>query len=284
MTRMYGVNEHFFYQESKTMWYVLGISFAKVMLSKNSNIISWQSASKPLLEIVNSSLESDYPIYSRKYKHIREGEDDFTMQRLSMGNPILYESMSDWGLSVPKKERIFPKDVEEQYLDHFIRGIFDAQVSCVNYIQKRDRSTLQTQALNIGSFGIHFIQDLYETLVQYANIKSGKSISKPPLIIRGSNVRKVKELLYRDWEFIEESGLYLPSKKERFEIKYDIENHPKEPNRNAAEKHNRAIDLLREGKLVGEVAEILRFSSLISFSSSFAKVVGRRPSKFIPKQ
>lgn len=284
--RSYGVNDNFFDQESKAMWYILGITFAKGILVNHPKKIEWQTTSKPLLEIVNSSLGSEYPIHSRDYTHVREGEDDFTMYKLLISSPRLYEALSVSGLDVPKKERRFPSDIEEQYLDHFVRGVFDAQVSCTNSLQrygKNDEYARHDQRLITGRFGIPFLQDLYETLVQYAHVRSGKLISKPPLSLSGSDVRKVYEFLYRDWAFIEANGLYLPSKKERFEVKYNIKNPPKEPrepNKDEAEKHNRAIDLLREGKSVSEVAKLLGFVSIMSFSNSFKGFVGKCPSEF----
>lgn len=122
--------------------------------------------------------------------------------------------------------------------------------------------------------------------MQCTNVKDVKSISKSPFYLYGSDVRKVYQFLYNDWEFIEKKGIYLPSKKEKFEVKYNIKNPPKEPrepNRDAAERHNRAIDLLREGKSVSEVSKILGFSSITSFSNSFKKFVGKCPSDFKPK-
>jgi len=226
-------NDYFFNQESKAMMYVLGISFAKYTsgnANRNNNI--WQSTSKPLLEIVKSCLDSEKKIYSRNYKNIREGGNDFTMYRLQISNFRIVRALHERGLGVPKKERTFPKDIKEQYLDHFVRGIFDAQVSCYNGIQiygKNNEYASQFQDVTIGQFGISFLQDLCKTLVEYAQIKNRKTISKPPLLFKCQNVTRISKFLYRDWEFLKQNGLYLPSKKEKFDVHYDIKNPPIPP-------------------------------------------------------
>ncbi|MAE43276.1 hypothetical protein CMO93_05875 [Candidatus Woesearchaeota archaeon] len=52
--------------------------------------------------------------------------------------------------------------------------------------------------------------------------------------------------------------------------------------RGLAKKYNGAIDLLRGGISVGDVAEQLGYSSLPSFSTSFKEVVGKNPSEYLP--
>jgi len=281
MTRIYEVNEHFFDQESRVMWYILGISFAKCRRVKEGEI-RWQSSSKPLLEIVRSSIDSECSVKSRDYA--REGEDDFVTYRLCISSSNMRRALIDRDLDVPKKERIFPKDIEEQYLDHFVRGIFDAQVTCQNTLQLKKYGDIEYayhyQRLIIGQFNTEFLQDLYDALVEHAHIKGGKSVSEPPLgLFRRSDVSAICSFLYRD-----ENGLYLASKKELFEVKYDIENHPKEPYRDGADRHNFAMDLLSGGMSIVDVAGELGFRSPVSFSNGFKLVVGKSPSEIKPKQ
>jgi hypothetical protein len=277
----YGVNHDFFAQESKAGWYILGIAFAKASLQNGRNYIVWKSTSKPLLKKINSILDSNHPISKRDNIHIRKGGPNFIDYRLGISSLKLSKSLRDRGFDVPKEERSFPENVEEQYLDHFVRGIFDAQVTCRNSLHnygEDNKYARQSQTLTVGQFGTPFIKDFYQMLVQYAGVKGGKSNAEPPLMLYGPDLRKVYEFLYLDWEFIERSGLYLPSKKRAFEVELKVQKPP-----HNFERHNRAIDLLKAGKSVSEVSEILEFSTPDSFSQNFRRVIGKPPSAFKPK-
>ncbi|MCH8004123.1 MAG: hypothetical protein IH934_05845 [Nanoarchaeota archaeon] len=213
------VNEHFFDEDSKAMWYVFGVSFSQYSSSleqRTSSRSRWQSTDKKLIEIVKSSLDSENTITPKRYKHIRTGEDFFTYW-LVLNNQKIYDDIRRRGLDVPKSERTFPESIEEQYLDHFVRGFFDAHVSCYNSTyqstSKYNPRELNRQWLEIH-FNVPFLRGLYEVLVEHAHIKSGREFSKSPLLIMDKDTRGVYDFLYRDWDFIQENGLYLPSKKQ----------------------------------------------------------------------
>ena len=61
------INEHFFDEESKEMWYILGVSYSRYSISRKDNRTSWTSSSHKLLEIVQTHLEAtEYKIGKRE--------------------------------------------------------------------------------------------------------------------------------------------------------------------------------------------------------------------------
>jgi len=215
------VNEHFFDQESKVMLYILGISIAKysarLMQSQPQN--RWLSTSEPLIQIVKSSLDSEHAISHAKYKNIRTGED-YMAYWLGITSQKIYDSLSRRGLDVPKSERAFSTDIDDQHLDHFVRGFLDSIVSCHNYtVQSRSKNKLREfphQSLKIY-FNVPFLKGLYDALVSHTSINEGREVTESPLSFSTADTRAIYDFIYRDWDFIQENGLYLPSKKELFD-------------------------------------------------------------------
>jgi len=192
------INEHFFDRESKEMWYVLGVSYSRYIISRKDNRNSWTSSSHELLEIIQTQLEAEHKI----------GKQDGRKERLfQVRSQYLQYKLKERGLGVPKKEREFPKDCNEKYLDHFIRGFFDAHVSL-----NEDRGN---RIISQIYFNITFLKELHNHFVKCASVDRD-SPEKSPLRYGNENTMKIYCYLYRDWDFIQENGLYLPSKKEGF--------------------------------------------------------------------
>ena len=193
------INEHFFDEESKEMWYILGVSYSRYIISRKDNRNSWTSSSHELLEIVQTHLGAT--------EH-KIGKQDGRREKLfQVRSEYLQSKLKKRGLGVPRKEREFPKDCDEKYLDHFIRGFFDAQVSV-----KEDRGNRTVSQIY---FNIAFLIELHNHFVRNASV-ARDSPEKSPLRYGHENTMKIHGYLYRDWNFIQEKGLYLPSKKERF--------------------------------------------------------------------
>lgn len=284
------VNERFFDSEGKApdelkaMWYISGISFSQYHVEfqrDGSHRNKWQSTSKDLIGIVKSALESEHAIYPIKNRHIRTGEE-FLTYYLSIGRQRIYDDLSKRGLDVPKEERAFP-EVEEQYLDHFVRGFFDAHVSCRNITvqseSKYNPHPLHYQLLWVRS-NAPFLKSLYDVLVENANVKGGREITKSPLYFGTADTRTIYDFIYRDWEFIQENGLYLPSKKELFDkvsanelIRTPYSSNP--IHIAAKNRIDRAKELLLEGMSGVKVAEELNYSTPSALFRAFKKATGQ---------
>lgn len=194
------------------MWYVLGISYANYFQCLDRGLYPqnvWQSSSRTLIEIVKSCLGSEHKINVQTYKNIRARGKDFDINILTISNQRIYDSLAERELDVPKQEREFPEKIKDRYLDHFIRGFFDAHVSCAE----------RQGILRLGIFyNIKFLQRLYSALVGHANVGGGRHITNPPLRLHGQYVSATHDFMYRDWKYIQQRGLYIPSKKARFKI------------------------------------------------------------------
>ena len=293
------VNERFFDSERKApdelkaMWYILGISFSQysAQLRQDSLPLNrWQSTSEGLIGIVKSALESEHAISPATNRHIRTGEE-FLTYYLSIGNQKIHDDLIKRGLGVSKEERAFP-EVEPQYLDHFVRGFFDAQVLCSNQIVKKNNGygtyMRHIQTLDVY-FNVPFLKGLYAALVEHAHVKDGKKVKNSPLIFGGSDVKKIYGFIYRDWDFIQEKGLYLPQKKALFEVKYNIEKPPNHPIAMRAKRIEAAKKLLRlrlSGRKVSgtKVAVLLGFSTPSHFYASFKAVTGQTLGQFLREE
>lgn len=195
-----GINERFFDKESKEMWYALGVSFSKYSASRTDDRNSWSVNSYRLLEIVQSCLEAEQKIGTPD----KNGNALFQVR-----NKHLQDNLRERGLGVPKSEREFPKDCGEQYLDHFVRGFFDSNVT----VSTKSTGSLYTR---VSYPSVQFLQELYIGLAKHAGVKPGRKINISVFDLNGTDVIAVHNFIYRDWDFIKEHGLYLPAKKEKF--------------------------------------------------------------------
>jgi len=275
--------------ELKAMWYILGVSFAQYssqLRYYGQPMNRWQSTSKPLIEIVKSALDSEHSIVKVKNRHIR-GEEDFLTYWLDIQNQRIYDALSERGLNVPKSERAFP-EVEERYLYHFVRGFFDAHVSChtiTTQSSKYNPHDVYLQELKVW-FNAEFLRGLYNALVKYVGVADGSKIIKSPLRFGTRDTRKIYHLIYRDQDFVQESGLYLPVKKELFDEVSDNDllrgpDHSHIPDKvNVQMRIARAKELLPNIS-VGEVALRLGYQYPPSFSRAFKTATGKTPTEFV---
>lgn len=195
------VNEHFFDKESKVMTYLWGMSLAIYSPERNGPRNTWTSSNENLLSIVKETLKSNAEIGR---------PSDLNSRNLQFRNQYLHDKLIERGCVYDKSERKFPDGVKGRYPDHLDRGFFDAHVTCVYTMGKYPLLQIY--------FNTAFLQGLHNQLVADAGVSDTKKVDKSPLVYYGEDVQKIHNFIYRDWEFIKRHGLYLPSKKERFEI------------------------------------------------------------------
>jgi len=160
----YSVDENFFENWSNKMAYILGFTFADGSLSENT--IAWeiQRRDKSILEKINASMNSNYPIkLTKKEKYVR----------LRISNPIIIKDLNRFQLRV-KKSREFP-DVPEKFLSHFIRGFLDGDGwTCIRH----SRSEI---SIGFASSSYQFLNVLVSKLNEIFNLSSNnlrKNIKK----------------------------------------------------------------------------------------------------------
>jgi len=276
------VNEYFFEQESKAMWYVLGLSYSlySTQLQQGwSPRNLWRSALEEKIEMVKVALESDHTKSLHKSKNKLEGGKDYWIYVLAINSQSIYDALSKRGLDVPKAQRTFPTDIKEQYLDDFVRGFFDGHVSCINRIHRYERNGMQREKFIKQLpvyFNVLFLQELYKKLVDHINVRGEREIKKSPLIFGGPDIRKIYELIYHD-----ESGLYLHSKKELFEVELTVENPPQMRTIDAEERISQVIGHLFEGMKAGEAFRKVGYSHTQAGNRAFKKATGQTTGQFL---
>ena len=115
------VNEHFFDEESKGMYYVLGILFpCYIPIPNSNNGIIIRSSSKDLIQIVKDKMESEHDIISDP-----RGISSYSIQMTSV--PYLRSKLEEMDLVEDKSKRRFPDYIGRHYIRHFARGFSDAQ-------------------------------------------------------------------------------------------------------------------------------------------------------------
>lgn len=262
------VNENFFEGKGKTpnelkaMGYVKGLFIASYIPQPNNGIL-FRSSHKDLVEIVKEQLESEHDIISDprgKSSHWVEFKN----------KPDLYHKLGEMGLNAPKSERTFP-DVEEQYLDHFVRGFFDAQaIVCYN-------TSYNLTSVVVG-FNPSFLLDLHKKLLEYAYIKRDEPQGESTRYGHKDSIR-IHHFIYRDWEFIESNGLYLASKK----ALYVLNNSGNHNKTEAQQRIANSQELLLQGMNIGDAvaAEGVSYSHRSGFQRAFRRVTSKTPAQFV---
>lgn len=266
------VNQTFFNEnnESKEMWYVLG-SFYDGYHSRRSIGVSFTSKHEGLVQIVKDQLKSEHTIVKRE-TDTSDGQGKNYSYSLEMyAAPDLYTRIGELGLNVNKKERKFPKDIPDQYIDHFIRGFLDGQS---NMILHNKQCTQMEVHMNKD-----FLTDLNKVLEKHAGVKR-KEPTKDVITYAHANSLKIHDFIYQDWEYIEQSGLYLPSKKEMFKTDHVIVRHDTITITNSRKKMERAKEMLNEGIPTKEIANKLGYCSPTSFHGTFTNIVGMTPNQW----
>lgn len=154
------------------MAYVLGYFTADGYMFINSGgsyYIAFVSTDYDLISKVREMLYSRQKISSRKYKN-RKGK---IIYRLQIGSKKLFRDLLDFGLIPNKSKKIKLPKIPKSYFRHFVRGYFDGD-GCVDFgfYRKRGKkkATLMTKFYSSNKT---FLQDLWQILKRYAQVKGG---------------------------------------------------------------------------------------------------------------
>jgi hypothetical protein len=210
------VNHAFFNSPSKKMFYVLGVSFARYLAIPETGKSGvcftrnvWLDKGANLLEIVKSSLDSEHEVSGPKHASGHSYSFGFRCSEVE-------EELLRYGLGVTKKDRTFPENIPGEYMDHFLRGFFDAQVTVSMVKGKKHRRRRIAVYFNET-----FLEGLAKNLHEHADVRHiavGSHGSGGKLIYtKQGEIDGIRDFLYKDWDYIQESGLYLPFKMRRFE-------------------------------------------------------------------
>ena len=270
------VDEYFFDHSSKKMYYILGAAYASYAPPLHyKDMVLFRDSNKELIEIIRRELTSDHEIILDN-RGKRSYFFGFTSQ-------YIRSRLEELGLVQDKAERLFPKDIKDEYLKHFVRGFFDVQGHI--YISYDRLNTIRF------NFYKNFLEGLSKSLSNHAHIKEAdlyKTFGRQYSIIYGHNASlKIHDFIYDDFAYIKENGLFLHSKKDLFKLDYLAKQGIRK-----GDHHKKTLEKIEEAKKLilefdktrdrfKEVATKIGYNSYRGFLQTFKSVVGLTPREFI---
>ena len=195
------VNEHYFDDFAENPApdhaYVLGVLYGRPVITKK-DCFEFASGNETLVDIVRNAFEWEYTPYQ-----------DATGISLLRFNGVhhLYQVLLSLGFGVKVKERTFPV-VDESVLSHFMRGIVEANASI-------GLSHNNLGHVSFFRFGNSFLTSMHSHLQHYAGVqRQGPDANEFRYSWKDSYL--IKDFIYRDQEFLEETGLYVPEIRDRW--------------------------------------------------------------------
>lgn len=273
------VNEYFFDQESKEMYYLLGTAYASYAPpSYRRKMVLFRNSNKNLIEIIRNELQSDHEIIPDN-----RGKSSYF---LSFTSPHMRFRLEKIGLSEDKEKRLFPRNINGEYLSHFVRGFFDAQ----GYID--------TDPSNLNRISFYFYKNFLDVLCKLLSDNAGikkenvnKYRGKLYYSIYGhNNSLKIYDFIYQDFHYVKERGLFLQAKKDLFNLNRTLERSPR--GLRGGYHLKRTIEKIEESKKLilecnktrgkfKDIANKLGYNRYPSFLQAFKSVVGLTPREFL---
>lgn len=261
----YYVNEHYFDNPSRAMYYVLGVFYAKLSPAQE-NGIRFRCPSKDLVQIVKEQLDSEHVIMSDP-----RGKNSHWIEMQSVS--YMRNKLDELGFLKHKSKRRFPKDMPKEYASHFVRGFVDAKAKV--YVIDDERTNVEVHHYNTP------LRDIHRLLVEYAGVKHSAPKGSSVIYNHDDSIR-IHDFIYQDWEYTkEQQGLYLPSKKEAFRTNTRYV-HPR--TLAAQRRMGRAKNMLRRGYHTKTVVRKLGYLSLLNFYTRFKRVTGMTINEFLGRK
>ena len=213
------------------MWYLVGLSYPtarqdeyfqrKKVLGNDGRPTSvrngpytrnvWFSTDETLVERAKKILKSKHAVTHSYHKWPDGTREGFT---LCVSNNTLKEAFESLGFDQPKSEREFPEDIDEKYLPHFLRGLFDAYAVMDTNGSKAHR----TFRIPVDPFSCDFLTDVVRALEKCAGLSRREVTNGCIRYGDQGHIGAIADVLYdTHWNYVQTRGLYLPHKMRRFE-------------------------------------------------------------------
>ena len=177
----YKFNKDFFKTWTPEMAYVLGFMYADGDIEDNrkssrTQYTTFASTDKEILEAIKKVMNSSHNLNYRAAHNVtyKNGKTYRSkgIYRLRIGSKEMYEDLLKLGLTPRKSLTIeFPKNIPNQYLNHFIRGYFDGD-GCVTIMRgrgKKDQPILKGIAIIFTSGSKIFLEELCKRVHESSN-------------------------------------------------------------------------------------------------------------------
>jgi hypothetical protein len=214
----YTINENFFeIINSKEKAYFLGLLYSDGSVNKDKNTVSIGLAEKDIaiLELFNKSINSNKPLRKNILSNIKHQNSVI----LVLENKKIKEQLIKLGC-VPNKSilNISLPNIPEEFLPHFIRGVFDGD-GCITYTNIKKYPTKYRPIVSFAG-GFSFISEIAEVLKNTIGINHNKfqkrhksrSVNSGHISWNGFNTcKKIYDYLYKDCQ-----DLFLIRKQTKF--------------------------------------------------------------------
>lgn len=207
-------NIEFFKQDSSEKFYVLGLLASDGCVSGNSAFLASKDKElvdylKIVINCVNGVHESTKVINGVHQKYYR----------LHFSSVEMVEILNHYGITEKKSLTFSPKNIPNEYLGDFIRGVFDGDGSLS--VSRRKDNGAKTQKFGIVSASEDFAKELFTILSDIVGVSVNK-ISKDK---RGNGIynvsvgRRDDVLRIGEWMYGSDFNKFgLKRKKEKFNI------------------------------------------------------------------
>lgn len=263
ITRKFIVNQDFLDEDSEKTWYFWGALFRCYTPTK-PNGMKIGSKYKELAEKFRKELAPKHALSSYK---TRKNISSYWIELDSV--PYLRARLEELDLDKPKEERRFPKGIEKEKLSHIVRGVFDA-TSGIRISQ--NRYTRVRMGIN-PDFNLGLNKELSKYDIR------GRLYEKSIFFTHNESV-KLHDFMYQNFRLIRKQGIYLPFKKELFNLDYVADSSADIAYLKSKKRIERAKRLLDKGKKIKDVAKKVGYFHCVSFSRAFKKITGQTPSEY----
>ncbi|MEM2932956.1 MAG: hypothetical protein QW622_01970 [Candidatus Pacearchaeota archaeon] len=202
------INVDYFDKPSANMYYVLGAFYGSAVC--NNRELTFRSNYEDLVKIVKKELEIEHKIIPDT-----RGKNSYFLTIRSKKHILpLYSKLNEKGFAIEKQKRKFPK-INEEYLNHFIRGFFDAKATVnpkVPYVKI--------------TFNNEFLNSL-EAILKKNGINNILTCNNNLTCSNLEDILKIYDFIYKDVKG-GDSLLYLKPKKEIYDKMEQIAEKEKE--------------------------------------------------------
>ena len=252
MQRRCNLNEDFFTQDSKEVFYILGLSVKSYTFSKDSRERSiFRNKNYNIIKMIHACLESNHKIISDN-----RGKNSYFFE---VRSKRLRLSLEERGLTEDKRDRIFLRNIPEEFICDHIRGVIENECGS-------ERIEVITKIFL--RFNYDYLVELDKKLRYYANIQKKETTGD----FTQYGIQDTKKIY--DFIYSEDNRLYIQEIKEKFRLN---ESKIKRISRMKIEEAKR---LLNEGDTGVDIAKTLGYSSPFAFYNLFKKYEGIGTKKF----
>lgn len=187
-------------EENELKYYILGLILTDGCVSQQESKMkrmTFRTSDIQLAEMLHPIISPDRKMYENKpYK----AEHNISYALINT-NPQLLDILDSYGIKPRKSYDVKFPDIPEDFITHFIRGVFDGDGS----ISKMNISKYKYKRISITSSSFYFISELLKILLRYSfPVKIVKDNRKDAYYLTMYNQKEIErfgEWIYKDCNY-----------------------------------------------------------------------------------